>query len=131
MHPTYAGILYNGQQTTILVVDDEELLRQFMARTLKLKGYRVITAADGLEALQICEVRHREIDLLLTDITMPRMTGVELTAKTSRTWPGIRTLMVSGYALQQMSRDACSNFLQKPFTSDELAGKVQQILCSA
>ena len=122
----------NSQQSTILVVDDEEMLRQFMVRALQSKGYRVITAGDGVEALHICEERHREIDLLLTDITMPRMTGDELAATALRSWPEIRTLMVSGYAnhtaLQQMRREGRTNFLMKPFTCDELAGKVRQIL---
>ncbi len=121
----------DSEQTTILVVEDEEILRQFMTRALQLRGYKVLTARDGLEGLRICEERHREIDLLLTDVTMPRMMGDELAARASRTWPKIRTLMVSGYALQQMTKEAPSNFLQKPFTSDELAGKVLQILCKS
>ncbi len=121
----------NSEQMTILVVDDEETLRQFMTRALQSKGYKVLTASDGLEGLRICEERHWEIDLLLTDITMPRMTGDELAAKASQSWPEIRTLMVSGYAAQQASANARENFLQKPFTCDELAGKVQQILGKA
>ncbi len=124
----------NSLQATILVVDDEEMLRQFMARALQLKGYNVFTAGDGLEALRICEERHSEIDLLLTDITIPRMSGDELTAKTSQSWPEMRTLMVSGYdshtAVHQIRKEGRGNFLQKPFTGDELTGKVQQILGS-
>ncbi len=120
------------ERATILVVDDEEMLRQFMKRALQLKGYNVLTASDGLEALHICEERHDEIDLLLTDITMPQMTGDQLAEKTSQTWPEIRTLMVSGYANHTFLRGGrtgpASNFLLKPFTGDELTGKVRQIL---
>ncbi len=97
-------------------------------------GYEVLTASDGPEALGICEQRHAEIDLLVTDITMPRMSGDELAAKTSENWPEIRTLMISGYAhhtfLEEERPDWRNNFLAKPFTMDELAGKVQQVLNS-
>lgn len=121
----------NSEQMTILVVDDEEMIRQFMTRALQLQGYKVLTASDGLEGLRICEERHLEIDLLLTDITMPRMTGDELALKASQSWPKIRTLMVSGYALQQAAASARNNFLQKPFTFEQLTGKVDQILHKA
>ncbi|MGI8988766.1 MAG: response regulator [Bryobacteraceae bacterium] len=122
----------DDQKTTILVVDDEEMLREFISKALVRKGYAVLTASDGPEALGICERRHTEIDLLLTDLTMPRMSGDELAAKTSENWPDIRMLMISGYSnhtyLEEKRPRWRNNFLMKPFTMDELAGKVQQVL---
>ncbi len=119
----------NSRKVTILVVDDEEMLRAFIARALLRNGYEVLTASDGPEALGICERRHAEIDLLLTDVTMPRMTGDELAAKASENWPEIRTLIISGYAVERRNRR--NNFLMKPFTVDELAGKVRQVLAAS
>ncbi|MDQ6665044.1 MAG: response regulator [Acidobacteriota bacterium] len=124
----------NSQKATILVVDDEEMLRVFISKALLRNGYQVLTACDGPEALGICEQRHAEIDLLLTDLTMPRMSGDELAATTSENWPEIRTLMISGYPnqrfLEEKRPEWRNNFLEKPFTMDELAGKVQQVLNS-
>jgi PAS domain S-box-containing protein len=124
--------LMPGGRETILFVEDEVALRDLMHRVLTNGGYTVLTAGDGLEALALVEAHPGRIDLAVTDVVMPRMSGPELAARLRARDPGIRLLYVSGYTADQLrpqtdlGTDAA--LLAKPFTSDGLLGKVREVL---
>lgn len=82
----------------ILLVDDEEAVRRIAARSLERLGYRVLEAADGRAALEILETYAHTIDLILTDVRMPRLSGDELAHIASRRWPDIPVVLTSGHA---------------------------------
>jgi PAS domain S-box-containing protein len=115
----------------VLVAEDEDAVRELMRRTLEDQGYQVIEAANGEEALRLSRDYSGTIDLLLTDIVMPRMSGFKLAKFIRDDRPEIKTLFVSGYAYtgrhegETISPDT---FLAKPFSPDVLAMKVRRVL---
>jgi PAS domain S-box-containing protein len=121
-----------GGRETVLFVEDEVALRDLMQRVLAKGGYTVLAAGDGLEALAAVEAHAGPIDLVVTDVIMPRMSGPELAARLRARDPGIRLLYVSGYTADQLRSQtdlgADATLLPKPFTSDELLRKVREIL---
>ncbi len=116
----------NGDQT-ILFVDDEDLLLTMGQMVLSSFGYTVLTANSGQKALEILSSSKRKIDLVITDLVMPNMSGRELTEHILRAAPEMRILWSSGYS---RSSDSQRNerFLQKPFTSQDLLRKVKEVL---
>ncbi|MEO8431282.1 MAG: PAS domain S-box protein [Acidobacteriota bacterium] len=116
---------------TILLVEDEEALGKLARRALEKQGYRVIEARSGIEARQIASVTP-SIDLLLTDIVMPGISGRELADELLASRPGLRVLFMSGYtddaAVRQGILVPGMAFLQKPFTPSKLAHKVRETL---
>jgi PAS domain S-box-containing protein len=117
---------------TILVVEDNESLRQLTREFLLSAGYTVLLASDGADAVRISEQHQGRIHLLLTDVVMPGMNGRELALCLSRKRPGLRALYTSGYTgdavLQQGILEEGMFFLAKPFTREALAQKVREIL---
>ena len=117
---------------TILLVEDEELVRNLSKEILENRGYTVIEAGNGAEALEICENEKYRFDLLMTDVVMPQMGGRELAWKLAEKNPKLKILFTSGYTDDAMVRQginpANTNFLQKPFTFEELAHKVRELL---
>jgi two-component system cell cycle sensor histidine kinase/response regulator CckA len=114
----------NGQ--CILVVDDNTAVREVISRLLRSQGYRVIAASGGAEALVICGRRPKEpIDLVLTDITMPQMSGVEFGLRLCTLRPGLKVLYMSGYAASLRNGVP---LLQKPVSPEELAAHIQKAL---
>lgn len=117
---------------TILLVEDEEIVRTLSREILESCGYRVIEAAGGAEALEICEKENLQIDLLLTDVVMPQMNGRELWQKLAGQSPQLKVLFTSGYTDDMVVRNGIkndeTNFLQKPFSIDLLMRKVREIL---
>lgn len=117
---------------TILVVEDEYLVRSLTRQVLEQCGYRVVEASDGVEALTKCEQLDWKIDLLMTDVVMPNMGGRELASAVAESGSQIPVLFTSGYTDDHVIRhDVISphvNFLQKPFTVETLAHKVQEML---
>ena len=117
---------------TVLLVEDEESVRALTSRVLTALGYRVLEASNGREGLTIAEQIGRGIDLVLTDMIMPEMGGVELAGHIGRTLPDVRVLYMSGYSetdkLQRGIRDMPEPFLQKPFSAENLAVTVRQTL---
>jgi len=117
---------------TVLLVEDEEALRRAVAEFLSLRGYTVLEARDGLDALSITKNHGSTIDLAVTDVVMPRMSGGELANELLRLRPETRVLFLSGYAgqtiLDHKVGNVENNFLQKPFTLKQLAGKVRTVL---
>jgi len=115
---------------TILIVEDEEAVRRLMLTALEQNGYRVLLAADGLEALKLISSHAGPLDLVVTDLAMPGMNGTELARKVRDRMPGIELLYISGYAeeLRQSGEIDEARFLQKPFTPQSLARKVREML---
>jgi len=115
---------------TILVVDDEDLVRKMIARMLQPMGYDILHAANGTEALTICEQWKGAIHLMVTDVTMPGMNGIDLVDCATERWPSIKILFITGFATDAAIRRRTSNhpLLRKPFTRDQLAGQVQKLL---
>jgi PAS domain S-box-containing protein len=117
---------------TILLVEDEERVRQITRKVLESNGYTVCEARDGAEALRLFDRRRDTFDLVMTDMVMPGMSGAELVQRLRRRRPHLPVLFVSGYTDNEMFRlglvDADESFLQKPFTPADLARQVREIL---
>ena len=117
---------------TILVVEDEPVLRQLVTRILTKHGYHILSACDGEEALSVSRNFSGGIVLLVTDVEMPKLGGIELQARLSEQRPGIKTLFISGYSSDPFVQRAlvCDQpgFLAKPFTITRLVAKVRQVL---
>ncbi len=117
---------------TVLLVEDEDMVRKLAYQILRASGYRVLEASGGGEALQICDSHEGPIDLLLTDVIMPEMSGRELAVSLQERWPALRVLFMSGYTDDAIVHhgvlEAGANFVQKPFTPDVLATKVRDAL---
>jgi PAS domain S-box-containing protein len=115
---------------SILLVDDEEGVRRLVSAILHSNGYDVLEAPNGPAALAVYEKNAHKIDLVLTDIVMPQMTGLELGDKLTERSPGLRILYMSGYRDNPVANgtDAPRPFLHKPFTPDVLLGKVREVL---
>jgi two-component system cell cycle sensor histidine kinase/response regulator CckA len=117
---------------TILLVEDEEMVRRYTQRMLEENGYTVIAAANGQEAMAVMAARHGDVALLLTDVVMPGMSGAELAKELGQRYPGIGVLFVSGYTgnavVQNGMLDPGIDLIQKPFTSRELLSKLREIL---
>jgi len=117
---------------TILLVEDEEALRKAAAELLSLRGYRVLQAKDGLDALSVANSYGSKIHLTVTDVVMPHMSGGELARALETLRPETKILFVSGYAGQTvLDHDVVNvenNFLQKPFTLKQLSGKIRMVL---
>jgi len=116
----------NGTQT-ILFVDDEDLLLTMGQMVLSSYGYTVLTANNGLKALEIFSQSKKKIDLVITDLVMPNMSGRELTEQIRRVAPQTRILWCSGY-VRASTPEETDRYLQKPFTSQDLLRKVKQVL---
>jgi CheY-like chemotaxis protein len=116
----------------ILLVEDEAVLRKLLARTLEEYGYFVIEAGDGQAALDACDQFSHPIDLVFTDVVMPRMSGPELMARLASTRPGIKVVYTSAYADHNTARQgspwADQPYLQKPFGPDDLLKMVRESL---
>ena len=121
----------NGDHT-ILVVDDQEAVRSAASRTLARYGYRVISAADGEEGLQMWRANPDSIDLVISDAIMPRMGGLALYEAVNKERPGVRFLLTSGYTGEEVRESAPTSvelpFLAKPWTLEELLNAVREAL---
>jgi diguanylate cyclase (GGDEF)-like protein/PAS domain S-box-containing protein len=116
---------------TILLVEDEAALRAPMRRGLEKEGYSVKEAANASEALAICESAEEEIDLMVTDLVMPGIDGLELGRRVMKMRPGIKVLYTSGYTDAMVARDdvvEAGDFLQKPYTPSALGARIRQLL---
>ncbi|MGO9119819.1 MAG: PAS domain S-box protein [Desulfomonilaceae bacterium] len=117
---------------TVLVAEDETALRILMSKSLEKHGYTVLVAEDGTEAIRILESNPGEIDLVVSDIMMPKLSGLELREKAILLWPEMPFLFISGYAEDTIGQTAhlpeAAGYLEKPFLPIELAHKVRALL---
>jgi len=117
---------------TIMVVEDDELVRELVRILLQRQGYIVLDVGQADQALTMCESYSSRIDLILTDLLMPgKMDGRELLEQILEIRPEIRVLLMSGYTTDAIAVSGVKEgvpFLQKPFTQQELAGKVREVL---
>src|SRR5881296_734234 len=117
---------------TVLLVEDDRTVRMLASEMLRMNGYTVLQARDGREALDLVRGHGDPIDLLLTDVVMPQMSGRQLAESIADLHPGIRVLYMSGYTDGVIAHhgvlDAGVAYLQKPFTADFLARKVREVL---
>ena len=121
-----------GGSETILLVEDEEAVRAIVSKILQNKGYTVLEAHHGHEALQICKDHQGPIHLMVTDVVMPHMSGRELAERLTSLRPELRVLYMSGYPDKAIAHhgvlEAGTSFLQKPFTLSALECKVRDLL---
>jgi CheY-like chemotaxis protein len=117
---------------TILVAEDEDGVRSLTREVLEKYGYTVLEAANGEEALRVAEAHEGPLDLLLSDVVMPRMGGPELAQALLAKRPSVKVLYMSGYTDHPMVRRGVVNagvaFLQKPFTPTVLVSRVREVL---
>jgi len=132
--PAATAATQPGGEETILLVEDEGAVRGLVAEVLRRRGYQVIEAGDGDEAIEASDRHAGTIHLLVTDLVMPGMNGRELARFMEHARPGIRLLFVSGYSDDRVEpragRTDSGAFLQKPFTPVALARKVRDVLDS-
>ena len=118
--------------TIILLVEDEFSVLNFAQFTLRANGFRVLTASNGQEALDVASKEELPIDLLLTDVAMPQMSGRELADKLKETIPNLRVLYLSGYSdeLHDLRKSSAGETasLQKPFSRIALLKRVREVL---
>jgi two-component system cell cycle sensor histidine kinase/response regulator CckA len=119
-------------QGTILLVEDEEGLRSLNARGLRSRGYSVIEASNGVEALEALEEKDGAVDLVVSDVVMPEMDGPTLLRAMRVHNPDLKIIFVSGYAedafAKSLDEDEKFEFLPKPFTLSQLVGKVKETM---
>ena len=119
---------------TVLLVEDEDPVRLFSARALRNKGYRVLEAKSGEAALELLTQGKETIDLVVTDVVMPRMDGPALVRAVRETHPDMKVIFISGYTedafRKRLDSDTEIHFLPKPFSLKQLAGKVKEVMMS-
>jgi two-component system cell cycle sensor histidine kinase/response regulator CckA len=128
--PTLSALL-PGKETVLLVEDDNQV-RSIAAITLEMSGYDVLAAANGEEALLLCEGYNGKIDLLLTDVVMPRMSGQELSNRLLKLRPETRVLYMSGYSENEIIHHGVmakpTDFIEKPFSPETLTRTIREAL---
>ncbi len=121
-----------GLTPTVLVVDDEPVVRRLAYRILNAAGYRVLEASDGAEGLEVLRQATGRIDLVIVDAVMPNMDGATLSTEIFETWPAQRVLLMSAHGEDVFGRLGLKRmsapFLSKPFTDEELLAKVERAL---
>jgi PAS domain S-box-containing protein len=129
--PTVSGAGPRGHEA-ILLVEDQDSLREMVSEALRLLGYKVLAAPDGEAAMELARQHAGPLDLLVTDIVMPRLGGFDLATRLLAERPGLRVLYMSGHATNVVSRhgvrEAGLPLLEKPFRTDVLALKVREAL---
>lgn len=118
----------SNSEKTILFADDDGQMQKFVAALLHRLGYKVITARDGKDALQKARDFGGIIDLLLSDVDMPGMTGIELAIQLNRERPETKILLISGLAAGMLVLNNGWQFLPKPFVSDMLRDRIRDFL---
>ena len=117
---------------TVLIVEDEDSLRKLLRTVLKHRGYKVLEAENGEDALRISNEHEGTIDLMITDVVMPKMGGKETTERLELLHPQMKVIYMSGYTDDAIVHHGVLapglNFLEKPFSPEKLAHKVREVL---
>lgn len=121
-----------GPRPTILVVDDEDSVRESLCHVLREHGYTVLVAEDPETALALAQAHSGKIDLLVTDVVMRYMSGRELAMRLAEARPGVAVIYISGFDYDNIGHlgvmEPGSVFLQKPFGNEEFSATVQRML---
>ncbi|WP_372845568.1 ATP-binding protein [Pontiella sp.] len=120
-----------GASATILLVEDDPMIRTLVAQTLELQGYTVLLAEEGWEGVKVARQYKGTIDLLFTDVVMPGLGGAELAIAAKELYPQIEVLFMSGYSRSQLNEEGVppdAAVLEKPFTPDKVVAKVRQLI---
>ncbi|HEY8483430.1 MAG TPA: response regulator, partial [Longimicrobiales bacterium] len=121
-----------GGSEVVLVVEDEDAVRTLIRKVLEQKGYTVLEARDGQEAIRLSEGHDGPIDLAISDMIMPGMGGRELAARLRSARPGLKVLFISGYTGFEIAKrgllEPGTPMLEKPFTPQALARMVREVL---
>ncbi len=129
--PTKKAVLSSGTET-VMVVDDEEIMRSIAQSMLKETGYTVVLAASGIEALEIYREKQDEIDIIVLDMAMPKMSGKETYIELKKINPDVKVLLASGFRQDQRVQEALdmgiNGFLQKPYVISDLTNMIRGIL---
>ena len=122
----------DAAQHTVLIADDEDLVRHVLAQMLMKLGCRVLTAINGTEAMALFGKHSDEIDLVIFDLTMPQMDGTELFANLKEQSPDVKTLLTSGQddldSISEMRDAGLSGFIRKPFTLSDIKSAVLNLI---
>jgi two-component system cell cycle sensor histidine kinase/response regulator CckA len=131
-HADNQGSWHLGGTETILLVEDEDGVRALASNALRLNGYKVLECADGAKALALCQSFEGPIDLLVTDVIMPCLGGVDLARHVSQLHPRAKVLFMSGYPDRDFAfgSETLVRYIQKPFAAQELTARVRQLLDS-
>ena len=124
-----AASLHAAAGISVLVVDDETAVRRFAVRVLEQEGYGVVEARDGVEALELIKQGGTSFEVVVSDIVMPRLNGVELMQALSVSHPDLPMILMSGYATEALAGlgiAAPCAILPKPFPSDRLLEEVRR-----
>jgi two-component system cell cycle sensor histidine kinase/response regulator CckA len=117
---------------TILLVDDEEFIRTIAKEILESKGYQMIEASQGQEALEIYSTRGTEIDLVILDLAMPIMSGRDAFAKLREQDKNVKVILATGYSketdLKDLTNLGINGFIEKPYRVDDLAAMIRRVL---
>jgi CheY-like chemotaxis protein len=127
-----AAAMQGKWDATVLVVDDEDIVRRTARHALEHYGYRVLPAANGREAIQQFAARAAEVDVVLLDLTMPGMSGEETLRELKRIRPDVKVVLSSGYneaeATERFAGHDLAGFLQKPYAVPRLAEAIRVVL---
>jgi len=120
------------ENQTILLVDDEEIVRDVGVQMLEAFGYKAYEAGSGKEAIRILEENKDEIQLIILDMIMPEMGGKEVFEKVKEIKPDVKVLLSTGYNADSQATEimdkGCNGFIQKPFNMKELASKIKEVI---
>ena len=119
---------FNERSFTILVVEDEALIRDFLHIVLTRMGHVVLEARDGAEGLTVSRNFNGRIDLVIADVRMPKVDGPTMVRLLQAKRPGMKVLLISGDSAESVPNDSMKNFLHKPFPPAAIAQKVQELL---
>ena len=129
--PHSAGEVPRGGTETILLADDEPMIRKLGRTILERYGYRVLLAEDGVEAIAVYQREQKRVDLVILDLTMPRMSGQDALQQLAQIDPTVRVLLSSGYSADHAAankHERVLGFLNKPFRPEKLAQAVRMAL---
>ncbi len=121
-----------GGNENILIIDDEQMVRELARKILESKGYNVLVATGGEEGISIFKDRHEEIDLVLLDMIMPKKDGAEVFREIKLIDPDVKVVLVSGYSLDERAQEILNSgalaFIRKPYHPDELLEKIRELM---
>jgi CheY-like chemotaxis protein len=125
--------LDGGSDKTILLVEDDSMVRVMVTEMMQGSGFTILVAAGPLMAIEMLADSNRRIDLLVSDVVMPDMSGTELYERLVESYPDLKAVYISGYPVnpgtKRKKSDGEFQYLQKPFTGEELLQRIRQVMC--